>query len=94
MKLALCLERRSALLELHLLSGGLAWTVYAAKETARMMLAVLICGPVQGVEAVVTPWMLISAPIAVATVSLKEELADHHHRRVATETGMDLLLRD
>ena len=59
-----------------------------------MRLTVLVRGPIQGIESVVAPWMLVSAAFAVAAIALQKELADHHHRRVATETGMDLLLKD
>ena len=58
-----------------------------------MRLTVLVGGSIH-IESVVAPRMLISAAVAVATIALEEEFADHHHRRVATETGMDLLLKD
>jgi hypothetical protein len=71
----------------------LDWTAYAAKKTTRLRLASLIGGTIQGAEAVVGPWMLVSAAVAIAAIALQKELAHHHHRRVATETGMDLLLK-
>jgi len=95
LKLALRLELGSALLELHLLLRRLTWTAYAPKETARTRLAILVRRAIQGAEAVVAPWMLVSAVVAEAAVALQEELAHHHYwRRDATDTGIDFLLKD